>query len=809
MKKLLTLLLLCCSMAASGQYKPVMSSVDPVGDSISFARVRARMDSIRQYRPTVAVVLGGGGARGMAHLGVLRLMEELGIPIDLIGGTSMGGLVAGLYSFGYGQEYLDSLVRAIDWSVMMSDRVPDDFQSYRIRKDKERFILNIPFHYTSAEANARLRKQLEVTKVYDKVKTHTADMSREAMNKIGLGLPDGFLFGLNVRNMLSSLSVGYQDSLAFDRLPIPFYCVATDMVSMKEKNWTDGTVVDAMRSTMAIPFYFRPVRIGGMILSDGGTRNNFPADIARAMGADIVIGSEMPSPRDLTELNSMVSLAMQNITMMSLESAAENRKHTDILLQHTLEGYNMLSFDSASVADIIRQGYELACQNREAFEAVARRVGGAGVPPTKPQGRATDINAREVLVSEVRINGVSGREQQFLLDRAILESDKMYGRADVERILSTLYGTRAFESVTYHFEGTHEPYTLVFDCEPGQVNEFAASLHIDNDEVVYAGLRLGIGTRKLSGWRFVTEAKIGNAASLDLDFSHKFLAHFPSIGIHANMRYLNLMYTELGFDAKIKSLNTKLDLYLEDSRMVNGRFRLGVSAEMEPFENFVDAWTMWKGSDFRSYWLSAFGDFRFDNLDDGYFPNRGISFGVKGRYVFKGYSVYLEDEYNSVYDVYEGPVKPYFSGMAYVLGAIPLGARLTLLPSVYLSAASTYSGYMNFVHTLAAGGSLPSRYLENQLPFFGYSVSFHQLEHFALTPRLDLRYQFGHANYASLQAALLMNASEFKYMFRTQPTAFAVGVEYARKTVIGPLRVNAHWCDHTGFGLTLSFGYDF
>ncbi|MBR1407203.1 MAG: patatin-like phospholipase family protein, partial [Bacteroidales bacterium] len=90
--------------------------------------MRARMDSIRQYRPTVAVVLGGGGARGLAHLGVLRYMEELGIPVDLIGGTSMGGLVAGLYSFGYGQQYLDSLVRAIDWTVMMSDRVPDDYQ---------------------------------------------------------------------------------------------------------------------------------------------------------------------------------------------------------------------------------------------------------------------------------------------------------------------------------------------------------------------------------------------------------------------------------------------------------------------------------------------------------------------------------------------------------------------------------------------------------------------------------------------------------------------------------------------------------
>ena len=122
-------------------------------------------------------------------------MEELGIPVDLIGGTSMGGLVAGLYSFGYGQEYLDSLVRSIDWTVMMSDRIPDRFQRYQVRRDRERFILNIPFLYEEEERNERISKQIAIENSYSKVKTRTADMGREALNKIGLGLPDGFLFG--------------------------------------------------------------------------------------------------------------------------------------------------------------------------------------------------------------------------------------------------------------------------------------------------------------------------------------------------------------------------------------------------------------------------------------------------------------------------------------------------------------------------------------------------------------------------------------------------------------------------------------
>ena len=469
MKRILTLLLLGLSLTAFAQQGLVMPSVDPEGDEQAIARMRARMDSIRQYRPTVAVVLGGGGARGLAHLGVLRYMEELGIPVDLIGGTSMGGLVAGLYSFGYGQQYLDSLVRAIDWTVMMSDRVPDDYQSYRVRRNKERFFIDIPFHYEKEGLSARVQRQLEIERMYSKVNTRTSDMGQEAMNKIGLGLPDGFLFGYNVRNTLSSVSVGYQDSLTFDRMPIPFFCVATDMVSMKEKNWMDGSVVDAMRSTMAIPLYFRPVRIDNMVLSDGGTRNNFPVDIARAMGADIVIGSEMPVHRTLTDLNTLANLAQQNITMMSSDAASVNRARTDILLQHELPGYSMLSFDEESVADIMKQGYELALQNKEAFEEIARRVGAKGPMPVLKK-HAVDIGRQEVLVHDIRIEGIPEKEQKYLIDPLYLQRDGMYNRTDIERILSLIYGTRAFESVTYRLEGSGEPYTLIFDCQKGQVN---------------------------------------------------------------------------------------------------------------------------------------------------------------------------------------------------------------------------------------------------------------------------------------------------------------------------------------------------
>jgi len=808
MKRFLTLLFLGCSLMAYAQQGLVMPSVDPVGDEAAIARVRARMDSIRQYRPTVAVVLGGGGARGLAHLGVLRYMEELGIPVDMIGGTSMGGLVAGLYSFGYGQQYLDSLVRAIDWTVMMSDRVPDDYQSYKVRRNKERFFIDIPFHYEKEGLSERVLRQLEIERTYSNVKTRTADMGQEAMNKIGLGLPDGFLFGYNVRNTLSSVSVGYQDSLRFEQMPIPFFCVATDMVSMKEKNWMEGNIVDAMRSTMAIPLYFRPVRIHNMVLSDGGTRNNFPVDIARAMGADIVIGSEMPVQRTLTDLNTLANLAQQNITMMSSDAAAVNRDGTDILLQHELPGYNMLSFDAESVADIMQQGYELAVENKEAFEAVARRVRGirSPLPARKP---AIDIGRQDVLVSEIRIEGIPEDEQKYLIDPLFLQRDGYYNRTEIEQVLAVIYGTRAFESVTYRLEGRQEPYTLVFECQKGQTHEFSAGVHIDNDEVVYASLRLGLGTRKLYGPRFTTEFKIGNNATAFFDFSYKPLRHLPTVGVSAKTSYLNLSYMDGDLDAKIKAVNTRLDAYLEDSRYVFGTVRLGYSWEIEPYENYMDTAIWWKDYDFRSNWHSVYGILRADTLDDGYFPSRGFRGGVQARYVFGGYSVYLEEYGAPEEDAFEGPVKPYATVLFDATGAIPLNPEFTLQPMLYAGWNSRYYGMMNFMHTLTAGGTVAGRYMDYQIPFFGYGTSFHVMERFALMARADLRWQFSHVNYLSLQGAHLRNSHYLKELFYAGKGATAIGVEFGRKTIAGPLKLGLHWCTDGGFGATLGFGLVF
>ena len=805
---------LVCALAA-GQNKsiPLVPSNDAVGDSISFAAVRAKMDSIRQYRPTVALVLGGGGARGMAHLGVLRYMEELGIPIDLIGGTSMGGLVGGLYSMGYDERTLDSLVRDINWPVMMSDRVPDDYQTYTVRKNKEKFPLIIPFHYESENSRKTIEKLRKVEVSSGEAHTSSGDMAKEASAKIGFGLPDGVLFGFNIRNLLSSVSVGYQDSLSFRNFPTPFYCVSAEMGTMTAKNWTSGTIVDALRSTMAIPLYFRPVRIGDMILADGGSRDNFPVDVAKAMGADIVIGSEMPMIRDKEELKSLGGLVFQNIMMLSNEAVKTARTATDVHIQHKLEGYTMLSFDSASISDIIAQGYENAKAHHEEFEAVAAQVGHKAMPQREKKKKAINIAQTPVKISSIRFTGLRPEEENYFAKWNFLRDKNLYFDKDrIEDVLSVIYGTRAFESVSYRLLGEEEPFILVFDCKKGQTSELGVGVHIDTEEIVYVDFLAGLSTRRLSGPRLTVTGKIGNNSVLNIEGSYKPLSKWPTVGLSLNTTYNNIRFlTTYSPERAHKSLNTGVSLYLEDSHMVFGHMRGGVTFEMQPFINYLTEFMQIYHWDGKSFWASAFIDFRYDTLNDGYFPTNGFFLSALGRYVFAGFDVNTPDEEMGVAP---SRIKPYFTSLLSAGGAFSIG-NFTFQPKAYMGYISQELDYVNFTHRIIAGGVQAGRYAPGQMPYFGFGSVPWILDGFSGTLQLDLMYSFNYKNFLIAKGGVLNYGGKFSELFIDPYTKtfnvphYAVGLDYGRKTPLGPLRAGVYWSSNRHFGMSLSFGFVF
>lgn len=814
MKKLIATIFLLCVISA-GAFAQILASATPEIDSAAFAKVRARMDSIRQYRPTVGLVLAGGGARGLAHLGVIKYMEELGIPIDVITGTSMGGLVGGLYALGYTHDQLDSLVRDIQWPIMMSDNVPNDYVSYRMRKYRDQYIIRIPFHYDDEDASERLKKELQFSTMANESGNTSEGAIQEAANKFGIGMPDGLLYGLNVRNMLSSVSVGYQDSISFADLPIPFACVATDLYALAPKYWTGGNLTTALRSTMAIPFYFRAVREGGEILLDGGMRNNFPVDLAKEMGADIIIGSDMGAHREYNELNSPMDFLLQTITLMASETLIPAREMLNLEVHHELPGYNMLSFDDKSVDDIIDQGYQNAVARKDLFEAVAAAVCGKQTPDVSRPAPAVNIAERKVRVGRVLFTGIAESEKDYVLHKKDYPVDSLYDKATIERMLNRIYGSVAFESVTYRLEGDKEPYTLVFDCQKGPVNDAALGLRADTDENVALHLHLGLGTRRLAGPRMKADVKLGFCPGAELDFSYKNKIGLPTVGIKLRNKlirtfngYANNVYDNL--------MTTAVDLYMEDSRLFNGAFKAGVTAEMDPYEHYLSFGEEWIGWDWESYWLSAFGTLKYDIMDDAYFPNKGVRLTLDGRYVFKGYSIDLDPEriVEPAFPLPEnGKVPRYWSILASMEGAFTLGNSFTVLPSFYVGwypyrEEDTFEdNCLNPKHIITIGGFMGNRYTERQIPFFGFPYGYRNCHPISTMVQTDFRLRFARKNFATLRGGIFLDSYSLVDFIHLTPI-YAVGLEYSRQTMVGPLRIAAQWCDITNFSVYAGIGLE-
>lgn len=293
-------------------------------------------------RPKVAVVLSGGGAKGMAHIGVLKVIERAGIPVDIITGTSMGGIIGALYSCGWNAQALDTIVRKQDWTFLLSDRSD----------------------YYSQDLQTR-----------EKLNTYQLSKSVSIGHR-RVGETGGFIQGHNLNKLFRQLTAGYTDTLDFNQLPIPFACVATNIIDNTEHDIHRGVLADAMRTTMSIPGVFSPVRQGDMVLVDGGLRNNYPADLARQMGADFIIGATVQgAPRTADDIVNGAAVLGQIVDVNCKNKYDDNLAITDIPIRVNTKGYSTASFTRAAIDTLIRRGEEEAMKHWDALIGLKHRMG--------------------------------------------------------------------------------------------------------------------------------------------------------------------------------------------------------------------------------------------------------------------------------------------------------------------------------------------------------------------------------------------------------------------------------------------------
>jgi len=285
-------------------------------------------------RPTLGLVLEGGGALGLAHVGVIMWLEQHHIPVNYIAGTSMGGLVGGVYATGRNAEQVLAVVESINWNQVMSGQTPFDDLSFRRKQDAREYPSTLEF----------------------------------GLHK-GLQFPSGFNSGQEVSLILDRIALPYSQLKSFDDLPIPFACVATDLVSNNEHVFRDGPLDLALRSTMSLPGIFTPVHSGDHIYVDGGLMNNIPVSVAKSMGAQYVLGIHLATA-PLSPNATLSSFAVLDQSISAVIAANERRamEQADMVITVPLDKYSTLDFkDSAA---IIKAGYAAAAANADKLESL-------------------------------------------------------------------------------------------------------------------------------------------------------------------------------------------------------------------------------------------------------------------------------------------------------------------------------------------------------------------------------------------------------------------------------------------------------
>ena len=795
MKRFLTYLILTVCVLMSARTASAYG-IDPKEDSLAVQRMRQRMDQIRKKRPTVALVLSGGGAKGTAHVPIIRYIEELGIPVDLVVGTSMGGLIGGLYSLGYSVDEMDTLVRNMDWSWALSDKLSREYITYTDMKYKEKYLLSIPFYYERDYYKMKLADEHR----FDHMKKHEilhigADNEEgpELLKHNLLGsLPSGYIYGQNVSNLISSLTIGYQDSIDFQTLPIPYACIATDMVSGKAKIWHSGKMNDAMRSTMSIPGVFAPVKTEGMVLVDGGLRDNYPTALARAMGADIIIGVDLAQGRrSYMSVNNIADIIVQGIDMLGRDSYEKNILIPDVTIKPLLPEFNSLSFNKDAVDTIMMRGWQAAQAQDSLLREVARKTREDYVAVRKP--KAFDFHADSLVIADVDVKGVLPKEKEMLKSRLHLKFGQKISRADLDHIVAQIYSTQAYDYVTYELLGEKEPFRLVLNCKKGPVHQFGLGVRADTEEIVSVLLNIGLNAHRLQGHKFDLVGKVGANPYMQFNWSYD-TPKIPTLNAAASVRWtdmnlLNFRENELNFNF----LNARLEFYVSNIKWKWLDIKGGLKSEYFNVRDLKSSHIMgdYDMNLVRNNFTSLFADGRTDTFDDGYFPTRGVNAGVSYSWTFVGFP---------------NPVKGFQTVQADAKVVVSVGRVFAFIPSFnvrFLFGDEIPVPYFN-----AIGGSLAGRYVDQQMPFIGIT-NLSAMKNILTIFRTDYRFRIARNNYITAMVNYARDCDTFRN-YAVGLGYFGAGIEYAYDTIFGPLKANVHWSNLTGrVGVYLSAGYNF
>ena len=717
---------------------------------------RAQRRAEAEGRKSVGLVLSGGGAKGVAHISAIRALEEAGIPIDYIAGTSMGAIIGGLYAIGYDTNTLDSMVRTQDWNALIYDRVSRRDLSFAAKQQDEKYLATV---------------------------------------EIGPGrtvnLPSGIITGRNVYNLLYELTFGYHGTLDFHELPIPFTCMGYDMVSGRSVPLANGSLPECIRASMSIPGAFQTVEIDSMVLVDGGIGNNFPADIVRQMGAEVVIGIDVTAPlRTRDELTSFAAIFDQITSFTAMDAYERNLKLVDLYIHPDITGYTAASFSPDAIDTLLIRGRMIMEENRDRILAL-KPVIGIGPDYTPAELPCVEVNP-PFMIGEVRFEGLRSENERLLRRISGIEPNSEVTGADLIRAVNKLTGTQTLTDVQYRLEGEESPHTVVFSVTETHRNTLSAGLRFDTEEMAAILMNLRYATPNMTNAYFDLTARLSRnpyghisfvyGNRMQRVFNASFNFKMNDLGLYSRgNRVANLEYTQ-----------STVDLSFSNIRLRNLGMTLGMRYDFYDFRSFIsEAQTR---DDVRSrgligYYINA----QFESLDSRSYPNRGASVSID-----------YSGETDNFVGYNGGP--PFSALKVDWMSALSVSPRLTFIPGAF--GRVIIGDDIAYIFNNFMGGAVAGRYVSYQIPFTGLRV----IERFSRSiagVKLDARLRIWENNFLSLKANYVKHHDNFFEILGGEGL-LGVGVNWSYRSFIGPIDFLIDYSTHDKkAGVYFNLGYYF
>jgi NTE family protein len=712
-----------------------------------------------QKRPKIGLVLSGGGAKGFAHIGVLKVIEEAGVKIDYIGGTSMGAVVGGLYASGYNAAQIDSIFQTTNFDELLNDFIPRSSKSFYEKRNDESYALVLPF------------------------------------NKFRIGIPEALSKGLYNFNLLSRLTRNVRHVKDFNQLPTPFLCIGTNIETGKQVLLNKGNLAQAMLASAAFPSLFSPIEIDGELLVDGGVANNYPIEEVRNLGADVVIGVDVQDELlDRNQLKNATKILVQITNLQSIEKMKSKIQDTDVYINPDIKDYGVISFDKGK--EIIRKGEEAAFSVYEKIHALTDSQN----PYIKPK---LDVVKDSLQLVQIKTNPLNNFTEDYVLGKLRFKPGQKITYSHLQSGINTINATENFNAISYSFENEEKVESLNLKLEENPIKTYLKfGLHYDdlfksgvlvnltNKNTLFkndlASLDLVLG----DNFRYNLDYYIDNG----FNFSFGFKSQFNQFNKNVSQNITDLNLGSFGInEINVDFMDLSTQAYLQKGLAQS--FLVGAGVEVKYLR--ISSQTLAIANpiiDKSSYW-SGFGYVKFDSFDNKYFPKQGLYFTAD----FQSYL--FSSDYNNNF-------KPFSIFKANFEKAVTIWDKLILKfqGDGGLPIGNDGVPFFNFVL-----GGYGYNSINNFRPFYGYDfLSVAANSYIKVTGTIDYEfYRKNHlnfsANFANLGDNLFQSGDWIAF---PKHSGYAVG--YGLETAIGPIEAKYSWSPENAKGYTwFSVGFWF